>query len=394
MASSWRAASPAMAGCPERVASVVLLITELAYGGTPRSVQALALGLRSRGYDVRVASLFSKGDVSRELEAAGIPVAGFGIERISPIVVSWRLYRFILRSRPHVLHAFNFHANLLGRCVGAAAAVPVILTSERSSESVKADWRVWSDRLTWRLADCWTVTARAVADVLRTREGVDEGRIELITTGVDTTAFVPRPRDEAFRSSLHVKPDEVLIVCVGRLGRYKGQEHAIDALAQLRSSRPDVRMALIGDGQFRRSLEARAAPLGASVIFTGALADVRPALAAADVFLNPSDEEGMPGAVLEAMAMGVPVVATNVGGTAEVITDRESGLLVPTRRPDAIADAVRALLDDPMLAKRCRELARRAVVEQFSIEGVVARTDALYRRLMGAAKTTRIDGGP
>ena len=375
------------------MASVVLLITELAYGGTPRSVQALALRLRDRGHDVRVASLFSKDKVAFELEAAGIPVVGFEIERISPLVTAWRLYRFLRQSRAQLLHTFNFHANLLGRFVGVAARVPVILASERSIESVKATWRVWSDRLTWRLADCWTVNASAVAAVLAAREGVSPQRIEIITTGVDTTAFAPRPRDESFRAALGVKPDETLIVSVGRLGRYKGQEHAIAAFARLRVERSDLRLVFVGDGRFRSALQAQAADLGDSVIFTGELGDVRPALAAADIFVNPSDEEGMPGAVLEAMAMGIPVIATAVGGTPEVIANGESGLLVPPRRPAAIAAAVRRLLDDPALVKRCRETARRVVVEEFTIERVVALTDALYARLTGSERGRSMASG-
>jgi glycosyltransferase involved in cell wall biosynthesis len=369
------------------VASVVLLITELAYGGTPRSLQALALGLRQAGHDVRVASLFSKDSIAFELEAAGIEVAGFEIERISPLVASWRLYRFLRRSRAELLHTFNFHANLIGRFVGAAAGVPVILASERSIESVKAPWRVWSDRLTWRLADYWTVNASAVAAVLAAREGVRPQRIELITTGVDTDAFAPRPRDESFRARHGVNAHESLIACVGRLGRYKGQEHAIAAFARLCRQRDDVRLLLVGDGRFRADLEAQAAPLGDRVIFTGALGDVRPALAASDVFLNPSDEEGMPGAVLEAMSMGIPVIATSVGGTPEVIVNAETGLLVPAHRPLAIASAVQRLLTDPELAKRCAENARRVVVADFSIARVVAMTDALYRRLTGGVVT-------
>lgn len=371
----------------------MLLITELAYGGTPRSVQALALGLRDRGHTVSVASLFSKDKVAFELEAAGIPVAGFEIERISPLVAAWRLYRFLRRRRAQLLHTFNFHANLLGRFVGAAAGVPVILASERSIESVKAPWRVWSDRLTWRLADCWTVNASAVAAVLAAREGVSSHRIELITTGVDASAFAPRPRDDAFRAALGVNPHELLIVCVGRLGLYKGQEHIIEAFATLIRERADLRLVLVGDGRFRTALQAQAAALGDAVLFTGALADVRPALAAADLFVNPSDEEGMPGAVLEAMAMGIPVVATAVGGTPEIIVNGESGLLVPARRPAALAAAVRQFLDDPALAKRCRENARRVVVEQFSTEQVVARTDALYRRLTASEASHSARGG-
>lgn len=359
----------------------MLLITELAYGGTPRSLQGLALGLRDRGHDVRVASLFSKADIAFELEAAGVPVVGFGIERINASVVAWRLFRFLRKVRARLLHTFNFHANLLGRAVGTVAGVPVIIASERSIESVKAPWRVWCDRLTWRMAHSWTANAGAVAAVLTTREGVTPDRIEVIPTGIDVKAFAPRPRDEGFRAACGVKYDEPFVVCVGRLDRYKGQEYMLQAFRILLSQRSDCRLALVGDGRFRARLEAQAAPFGGRVIFSGALADVRPALAAADVFVNPSDEEGMPGAVLEAMSMSIPVVATAVGGTREILTDGESGLLVPARQPAALAAGVLRLLGDPALVRRFQENSRRAVMEQFSVDRVLTLAEALYTRL-------------
>ncbi|MBI4635717.1 MAG: glycosyltransferase [Candidatus Rokubacteria bacterium] len=367
---------------------IVLLITELAYGGTPRSLQGLALGLLARGHDVRVASLFSKADVAFELEAAGIPVVGFGIERVSVATVAWRLWRFLKTSRAGLLHTFNFHANLLGRVAGVAAGVPVIIASERSVESVKGRWRIWCDRMTWRLAGCWTVNAGAVATVLSGREGVRPHRIEVIPPGVDVKRFEPGPRDEAVRAEWGVGPGDRLVVCVGRLDRYKGQQYLLEAVAILGRERPNIRLALVGDGRFRPRLEAQASALGIGprVIFSGALADVRRALAAADLFVLPSEEEGMPGAVLEAMAMGLPVVATAVGGVPEIVVDGETGMLVAPRQPTALAEAMGRVLEDPALAGRVGCLGRRRVVEEFSIERSVALTEKLYARLAGGLR--------
>src|SRR5262249_28845869 len=152
-------AAPATAGATDRPPAIVLLITELAYGGTPRTVQRLAVGLARRGHRVHVASLFAAAGITGELGTAGIPVVGFGIERrgLAPAVRD--LARFLRATRPGVLHMFNFHANLLGRVVGAALGVPGIVASERTVESGKARWRVWCDRLSWRLAHRWMVNA-------------------------------------------------------------------------------------------------------------------------------------------------------------------------------------------------------------------------------------------
>jgi glycosyltransferase involved in cell wall biosynthesis len=226
------------------------------------------------------------------------------------------------------------------------------------------------------------VNAAAVADVLRTRERVDPGRIDVIPTGIDLARFEPRPRDHAFRTA-HGLGDEPLLVCVGRLDRYKGHDHLIEAFAALARARPRARLLLVGDGRFRDVLTATAqrAGLGDRVCFAGALGDVRPALAAADVFVQASDEEGLPGAVLEAMAMGLPVVATDVGGTREAVDDGVTGLLVPARDAAALAAAVLRLLDDPGLAARFASFARKRAAEEFSSERELALTEDVYRRL-------------
>ena len=376
---SLTAATPVTAGRP----AVVLLITELAYGGTPRTVQRLGLGLARRGRRVHVASLYSATDIAAELETAGIPVVGFGIERRGVVAAVRDLARFLRTTRPSVLHTFNFHANLLGRVVGAGLRVAAIVASERSVESAKPRWRVRCDRLTWRLAHRWTVNAAAVAEVLRTRERVDAGRIDVIPTGIDVTRFEPRPRDRAIRGAHGVQDTEQLIVCVGRLDRYKGHDHLLEAFAALARERPRARLLLVGDGRFREALTARArsAGLAERVRFSGAVGDVRPALAAADVFVQASDEEGLPGAVLEAMAMGLPVVATDVGGTREAVNDGVTGLLVPARDAAALTAAVTRLLDDPGLAARFGSFGRKRVADEFSSEREVTLTDEVYRRL-------------
>jgi glycosyltransferase involved in cell wall biosynthesis len=365
------------------MSTAVLLITELAYGGTPRTVQRLALGLGQRGRRVHVASLCSAVDIAAELESRGVPVVGFGIERRGVAMATRDLARFLRTTRPAVLHTFNFHANLLGRVVGAALRLPGIVASERSVESAKPPWRVRGDRLTWRLAHRWTVNAEAVGDVLRARERIDPRRIDVVPTGIDLARFEPRPRDDGFRAAHGIGDTEALLVCVGRLDRYKGHDHLLDAFAKLARERPRARLVLVGDGRFRDALTARvrSAGLADRVCFTGALGDVRPALAAADVFVQASDEEGLPGAVLEAMAMGLPVVATDVGGTREAVEGGVTGLLVPARDAAALATAVTRLLDDPGLAARFASFGRKRVAEEFSSERELTLIEEVYRRL-------------
>ena len=362
---------------------ILLLITDLAYGGTPRSVQALALGLRRRGYDARVASLRPGGAVARELRAAGCPVLELDVGR-RPLKALAAVYGAIKGERPDLLHTFLFHANLLGRLAGRMAGVPCIVASERSVEPRKARWRVRVDRLTWRQADVWTANAEAVARVLVAREGLARDRIAVIPTAVDTVRFSPQTGG-GFRAQLNIG-DEPMLLSVARLDPLKGHRTLLEAFNHVSQLHPRAVLVLVGEGPERPALEAQGAALGltARIRFTGALADVRPALASADIFVLSSDAEGMPGSVLEAMAMGLPVVATDVGGTSEALDGGSAGVLVPPRDPQAFADAVATLLAAPERRRALGARGRTLVIERYAVEHIVDETDTLYRRLLKA----------
>jgi glycosyltransferase involved in cell wall biosynthesis len=374
--------------CRSGSKSVCLLITDLAYGGTPRSVQALALGLRDRGHEVHVASLLSGGEVAQELAAAGIRVTPLAIERHGPIAAARALYQLLRRQRPAVLHAFLFHANFLGRVIGRLAGVRCVIVSERSVEPQKRASRVWLDRLTWWLAKWWTVNADATAAVLAARERIAPGRIVAIPTGVDTDRFSPSTDDSDLRGRLGLESRNVVAVCIGRLDRLKGHDTLVDAFARVAAARPHVHLLLVGEGAERNAIEARAAAsgIGDRVHWAGSVADVRPYLRAADLFVLASDAEGTPGAVLEAMAMGLPVVATCIGGTPEAVADGETGLLVAPRDSAALAAAMLRLIDDPESARRMGERGRARAVERYSMRRVLDLTEALYARTAETAE--------
>jgi glycosyltransferase involved in cell wall biosynthesis len=190
---------------------------------------------------------------------------------------------------------------------------------------------------------------------------------------------------------------------LARLNPTKGIDCFLEAAAKIRKSHPDAHFLAVGecytrnaeseivvDDVYRRELQDRAVSLGLAdrVHFTGLRKDIPQILGAAAVSVLPSVSEGISNTLLESMAAGVPVVATRVGGTPEVIRDGEQGLLVPPSDPQALADAILAVLGDPALAARLGAEGRRRVREEFSFEAVVRRTEDLYRELL-AAKTRR-----
>jgi glycosyltransferase involved in cell wall biosynthesis len=222
------------------------------------------------------------------------------------------------------------------------------------------------------------------ADALRT-EGETHGmrcRWALLQNGVDTEHFrVSEPGAQA-RAAVGLDPKRPVIGTVGRLEDRKGHEQLLLALRTM-STRANGRRPqglIVGDGPLRDPLRARARELGIAddVQFTGTVTDVRPHLAAMDVFVLPSWAEGMSNALMEAMAAGRPVVATAVGGNSEVVADGRTGVLVPPGDPDAIAEAVSSLLGEPAQASELGAAARTFVTDRFGARARVAELERLY----------------
>ncbi len=370
---------------------VALFITELALGGTPRRLQALAQRLDRRRFEPHVISLMPGGSVAEAMRGGQIPLVTLGARSKLAAGAPFRLWRYLRRLRPQVLHAFNFHANLLARVVGKALArVPVVIASEASVESAKQRHRILLDRWTAPWADVHYANAEAVRRTLIERERIPADRIWTIPTGVDTKAWAPQVPDEGLRSSLGIAPGERVVVSVGRLAKYKGQEVLLNACRLDRQG--SYRLVLVGDGPMRPALEASAARLGLAgrVIFAGALDNVAPFLALADCVALASTEEGLPASLLEAMAMARPVVATAVGGVPEVIEDGVTGRLVPPANPAELGQAIAAILADPVRAHAMGRAARDRVDQAHSVDRMVRDTEAMYETLVAAALTRGI----
>jgi glycosyltransferase involved in cell wall biosynthesis len=209
--------------------------------------------------------------------------------------------------------------------------------------------------------------------------GVDRGRITVLHNGV-REIHAAQPAVDALRTALGLRASERVVVAVGRLSREKGQCHLIRAAAAWRGG---ARLVIVGDGPDRAALErlARDLGVGASVIFAGMTNNVAPYYALADVFVLPSLSEGSPNVLLEAMAAGLPVVATRVGGVPEIAADGTSALIGPSKDPAFLAHAVDRLLGNPDLARRLGAAARRAVLSRHTPERRAETLSRLYAAL-------------
>jgi len=217
--------------------------------------------------------------------------------------------------------------------------------------------------------------------------GFPTAQVTYLPNGIDVREFAPADEPQAaVRQRLGLPIDGLILVFTGRLRPVKNLAPLIEAVALLIGDFPTLRLALVGDGLEQPRLEQQvdALHLAGRVVFTGDAPDVRPYLHAADAFVLPSLKEGLSNSLLEAMAVGLPVVATAVGGAPDLIRPGENGVLLPPNpTPVQIADALRPLLTDPARRRTVGRLARQTVVEQCAFEVVGERVLALYHELVG-----------
>jgi glycosyltransferase involved in cell wall biosynthesis len=371
-----------------RKAKVLHLITELDTGGAQVALLRLLSRLDRKRYSPRVACLYNgEAGVAQSIRALGIPVTDLRMAARWRLDAFARLDRLLRRERPDILHTWMFHANLPGRLLGRLAGVPIIISSERTME-MEGRLRRRLNRLTAPLADRVVCVSQNVAEFAVSAIGLPAEQLAVIPNGAPLEEFADLPPPAAARAALGLPAAGLLVGAAGRAHPVKGFTVLLEAFAALAPAHPGARLALAGDGPQLGALQAQSARLGLAgqVFFLGHCARIQTFLAALDVFVLPSFHEGLPNAVLEAMAAGRPVVATAVGGTPEAVLNDLTGLLVPPGDAPALSAALSALLADPGLRLRMGAAGRQRVAEHFSLDAVVRKTERLYASLLAGRR--------
>ncbi len=368
---------------PARPVGLAMVITDLDVGGAERALTALATRLDPSRWRVGVFCLGGPGRLAEVIRGAGVPCECLDVSRRRPLQAVARLARHLRRFHPDLVQSFLFHANLASRLASPWAGRPWVVGGIRVAERQRR-WHLILDRLTSRLAVGSVCVSRGVLRFSRDVGGLDPSRLAVIPNGID-----PAPYDAAEpvpRAAIGVPDDAHLALYVGRLDPQKGLPDLLDAAERVIDRRPGWHLALAGDGPDRDWLLGQLASrpaLTGRVHWLGPRDDVPGLLKSADVLVLASLWEGMPNAVLEAMAARRPVVGTAVEGTEDLVVPGRTGWLVPPRDPDALYRALAEAADDPARRKRLGDAARVRVEQEYSIDVTVAAYERLWAGVLG-----------
>lgn len=326
---------------------VALLVTDHGRGGTPLRIARLARGLRDSGVDVHVGCLSYPGPITVDLHNEGFSTFACDAEDARDFGALRRLLRHVRRIQPNLIHATLLHANVAARLVGLLTRVPVV-TSTATIE-MERGWHRWAERLTARMDRAHLVSSVALAEHVTHAFALKRAHLRIIPPSLDP--FPQRTDRAAARRAFQIPEHEFVVAWAGRLDPVKRIDLVL-RIAEILSPQP-MRFLLAGDGQDRPHIEQqlRISSAGRTVHLLGWQRDVAAVLSAADAFLFPSRTEGMPNAVLEAMACGLPIVASDLPVLRNLAGHDESRrmLLVSEDAPAPFAAALDRLRQDEAL---------------------------------------------
>lgn len=374
-------ATEAPAACPKP--HLMLFINGFLHGGTERQFVRTVQLLDLEKYKLFVGCLHRSGPFLSEIENRGVEILEFPIRSLYGFdTVRWfcRLVRFLRHNHIAVLHAFDFYTDMFAVPAARLAGVPVVLASRRELLDMRTPWQRCAVR-----AACWLATgvvanSHAVEADLCRRGYLKPRQLTVIHNSIDCVMVRRAASPQRIRTRLGIPPGSPLIGLLADLRPEKDVETFLRAAAHIAAEMEKARFLVIGDGDDRQRLEQIALQLGlgSRVLFLGDQAKVEDLLAELDVCVLSSRTESLPNAALEAMAMARPVVATNAGGTKELVVEGETGFLVPIRDPKTMAVRIMELVQNTGRARDMGNAGRKRIEQEFSCSRMKQQLEALY----------------
>jgi len=367
---------------------VLHLISGDLWAGAEAQAEMLLSWLK-RNPELEVSAIiFNEGRLSQKLKSLDIPVYLLDEKRNNSLLLFMKVRKILSKDRIQILHTHRYKENVIGGLAGSSSGVPCLVQTVhglkepfRGIRKMKADLYNLLDRWTTRfLFDQMILVSSQQCG--RFEERLNGRRTVCIHNGVDLQKIKANKSRIEVRRNLGIDKDSPLIGTAGRLVPVKGLNYLLKATKLMQSESPRLKVLIIGDGPERKSLEDTVSKLGIdSQVITGEREDVYDLISAMDLFVLPSLSEGIPMALLEAIALEVPVVASAVGGIPEVIIHQSTGFLVQPKEEQALADACLHLLGKRASAKALAREAKKTLKAKFSAETMAQKVSQLYEVL-------------
>jgi L-malate glycosyltransferase len=363
-------------------------------GGSERQFAVLATSLDKSNFRTEIGCISNRGRFSEELQDVTEFPLGGSLYSAQSLQTRWRLLRHFRDTKTQIAHAFDFYTNVLLIPIAKLARVPVVIGSQRQIGDLLSPSKARAQRAAFQLCDKVICNSQAAASALVNR-GLAESKPCVIRNGLPRSAFLPAA------PAISRIPGVLRVGMIARMNTWsKNHRTFLRAAERLNRRMPDVEFVLVGDGPLRSQFEREAVELGIGnrTLFLADRKDIVEVLASLDVTVLPSSSESLSNSIIESMAAGVPVIASNVGGNPELLRD-DQGVLLPPKDEEALAGAMERLLRNPDLRYRLSENAKTFAQHNFTIEEMCHRHEELYAELIrvklarGSRGTGRFEKG-
>jgi len=371
------------------VSRLLYVTTSTTLGGAEKTVYTLATLVDPKICEVvGVTSIKPKGYYAHKLEKAGVPVYSLNVGERAGLGDLQKLAVVIYETKPDIVHAVMYQAMQLCRAVRRLGYADFkLVSSPRVNYRTRTGFSLLIDRVLKSADDLLIAECEASRQYLIDRQGYDSEKTVTIYNGVDIAGWsISKTVRAERRKQLRLDDKEILIGSVGRLDQQKGYSYLLEAIAKLRAVHP-VKCVIVGQGPMAKQLQGQIRQLHIedSVYLAGEQpqGDISSWLSAMDIFVLPSLWEGLPNALLEAMALGLPVVATRVDGVPEAISHDVSGNLVTPKDSHALSVQIGDIIVDAALRQRLGENGKKVIEENFRLVDMIQKYEAAYRRVLG-----------
>ena len=356
-------------------------------GGVQQQLLSLLKAYSRERFNPIFCCLGPKEEIGKEIEETKIefiPLNKLRYNRFSLGIVL-ELYRLMKKKQIHVVRTHRYRSNLYGRLAAFLAGVPVIIASVHDNyRTDKRPKRRIMNRILSKITDKIVAVSEDVKEDIIRYDSINPSKIDVIPNGIDVERFNPEKNTTDIRKEFSLEDDDIVIGFIGRIVPAKGLEYLLNALPYLKEEFKSIKLLIVGEGSLVEKLKesAKKNNIFDNILFTGRRRDIPEILASINIFVMPSIAEGLPNALLEAMAMGKPIVTTEVGGIPEIVKNGFNGLLVPPRDTLSLSKAIKELISNDRLAAKLGQAARDLVHDNLSIKAIAQKWQSLYLSIL------------